>query len=105
MGARAPLLGRDREIDELEDFLRSGQSGGLVLTGEPGMGKSVLAEHAAELAAGLGALVLRAAPGEGEQRPSFGVLIDLFRETDHEAPPLRPPIRGALAAAPLTTEE
>ena len=101
MGARAPLVGRDREIAALEEFLRAGLPGGLVLTGEPGAGKSALWEHAAGLATELGAVVLRATPGEGEERHSYGVLHDLFRDTDLDRHDLRAPVRAALAAVLL----
>ena len=45
-----PLLGRDAEreaIDELLEAARDGQSAVLMLTGEPGIGKTRLLEYAA----------------------------------------------------------
>ena len=101
MGARERLVGRDREIAALEDFLRTGGPTGLVLTGEPGAGKSALWEYAAALAGEHGAVVLRATPGESETRHSFGVLHDLFRDTDLDEHRLRAPVREALAAVLL----
>ena len=101
MGARERLVGRDREIAALDEFLGAGRPDGLVLVGEPGAGKSALGEYAADLAVDSGAVVLRATPGEGEERRSFGVLHDLFRATDLDAHHLRGPVRDALAAVLL----
>ncbi len=82
-------------------FLDERGPGGLVVTGEPGLGKSALWEHAAELATERGAAVLRATPGESEQRHSFGVLHDLFRDTDLDDHRLREPVRESVAAVLL----
>ena len=100
MGPRA-LVGRARETAALTAFLDEQGPGGLVVTGEPGLGKSALWEYAAELATERGAVVLRATPGESEQRHSFGVLHDLFRDTDLDGHRLRGPVREALAAVLL----
>ncbi len=101
MGRRAALVGRERETALLSDFLVDGTAGGLVLTGEAGRGKTALWEHAADLAAGRGALVLRATPGEGEERHSFAVLQDLFRDVELDVLALREPVRHALMVALL----
>jgi len=45
------LFGRDRELDRLDSFL-AGPDGALVLTGEPGVGKTALLDHARVTAAG-----------------------------------------------------
>ncbi len=100
MGPRA-LVGRARETAALAAFLDEPGLGGLVVTGEPGLGKSALWEHAAALAAERGAVVLRARPGEGEQRHSFGVLHDLFRDVDLDGHRLRGTVRESLAAVLL----
>src|SRR5262249_32051276 len=50
------LVGRDREtalIDELLDRARAGESGTLVVRGEPGIGKSALLDHAVDQARGM----------------------------------------------------
>jgi len=101
MGTRGSLVGRDRETAVLAAFLDEQVPGGLVVTGEPGLGKSALWEYAADLATERGAMVLRATPGEGEERYSFGVLHDLFRDTDLDDHRLRGPVREALAAVLL----
>ncbi len=101
MGGRGSLVGRDRETAALAVFLDDQVHGGLVVTGEPGLGKSALWEYAADLATVRGAVVLRATPGEGEKRHSFGVLQDLFRDTDLDEHHLRRPLREALAVVLL----
>lgn len=101
MGRVPTLVGRERETALLTGFLDDSAACGLVLTGEAGRGKTVLWELAAELAAGRGALVLRATPGEAEQRHSFAVLHDLFRDVELEGLQLRTPVRDALLVALL----
>ena len=100
MGPRA-LVGRTRETAALTAFLDEQGPVGMVVTGEPGLGKSALWEYAAELATSRDAVVLRATPGESEQRHSFGVLHDLFRHTDLDGHRLRGPVRESLAAVLL----
>jgi len=101
MGGRGPLVGRERELADLRAFVDEPGTGGLVLTGEAGVGKTVLWEHATQLAARRGATVLRATPGEGEERFSFAVLHDLFRDVDLGSVGLRPPVAAALAVVLL----
>jgi DNA-binding CsgD family transcriptional regulator len=96
MGDRPALVGRDREIAALTAFLDEGRPGGLVLTGEAGLGKSALWELAGSLAVERGAFVLSATPGEGEQRYSFSVLLELFRDVDLATISLADPVREAL---------
>jgi DNA-binding CsgD family transcriptional regulator len=86
---RAPLLvGREREIVELSTALggaRSRHGCTVFVTGEPGIGKTRLASHAASRAAELGMRVLR---GRGSAigpmvpfRPLTEALLSVFRET------------------------
>lgn len=96
MGDRRALVGRDREVEAITSFLDGTRSGGLALTGEAGLGKSALWELAASHAVERGALVLAATPGEGEERYSFSVLLDLFRDVDLDGVPLTTPVRAAL---------
>lgn len=94
-------MGRARETAALAAFLADSGVGGLVLTGEAGRGKTALWEHAAALGAASGATVLRAGPGEGEERYSFAVLQDLLRPVDLDEHDLPGPVREALDAALL----
>jgi hypothetical protein len=71
-----PLLGRHAEreaIDELIATVRDGLSGALLLTGDPGIGKTRLLEYAAAAAADLH--VIRLAGVESEMRLGFGACI------------------------------
>lgn len=64
----APLCGRDHELRSVRHLLeaaRSGQSGGLLVTGPPGAGRTALLDHAGDEAHGFAVLRARAAPGEG----------------------------------------
>ena len=67
-----------------------------MLTGDAGLGKSALCELAGSLAIERGALVLVATPGEGEERYSFSVLLDLLRDVDLAGVPLSAAVRGTL---------
>jgi DNA-binding CsgD family transcriptional regulator len=74
------LLGRDLEtsrIDELLDDARNGRSGALVLSGEPGIGKTALLDYAAGRAAEM--MVLTARGIESEAELPFVALADLAR--------------------------
>src|SRR5262249_56330859 len=95
------LVGRDREtalIDALIDRARTGESGSLVVRGEPGIGKSALLDHAVDQARGM--VVLSTASVEAEAALAFAGLFGLVRPVlDHleDLPPVHPP---ALAAPP-----
>jgi DNA-binding CsgD family transcriptional regulator len=72
------LLGRRGEceaIDGLIEEVRAGHSGALVMSGEPGVGKTALVEYAIESAAGL--RVARAAGMESERELAFAGLHQL----------------------------
>jgi DNA-binding CsgD family transcriptional regulator len=74
------LLGRELEterIDRLLDDARRGSSGTLVLTGDPGIGKTSLLEYAVGRADGMS--VLRARGVESETELPFVALADLVR--------------------------
>lgn len=75
-GAAEALVGRAREVALIQDFLaESAEHGGTVLlSGEPGVGKTVLLDTAAESATASGVRVLRAAGVEFEADISFSGL-------------------------------
>src|SRR3954447_5408183 len=94
------LLGRDAECERIERLVaraRDGESGVLVLRGEPGIGKTALLEHAA--AAAGAATVLRVRGVESEIEVAFAGLHELLRPVLGELGRLPAPQRGALEAA------
>jgi len=98
----APLLiGRDPEIATVELLLAGiGDGGGsLLVLGDPGIGKSALAEVAGRRAAGRGMRVLTCAGVPGEARLSFAGLHQLLRPVLAEAGGLPRGQRDALLTA------
>jgi DNA-binding CsgD family transcriptional regulator/tetratricopeptide (TPR) repeat protein len=88
----AQLIGRERECRELDQVLQrvtGGQSGSLVLRGDPGMGKTTLLDYAVERADGM--TVLRATGVQAEADLAFAGLFGLLR-----------PILGLRSALPDT---
>src|SRR3954467_11990013 len=78
MATRTSLTGRRNGLHTLERLLeavRAGESGALVLRGEPGIGKTALLEHAVEAAANF--RVARAAGVEAEMELAFAALQQL----------------------------
>ena len=74
------LLGRELEcaaIGRLLDEAREGASGGILLRGEAGIGKTALVEYAVERAAGM--LVVRAQGVQSEAEVAFGGLLEVAR--------------------------
>src|SRR3954449_8070763 len=74
------LMGREREcarVEALLDGARAGTSGVLVVTGEPGIGKTALLGYACERAADM--QVLRAVGLEAEAELEFSALFDVCR--------------------------
>src|SRR5262249_48191413 len=104
-GRRAPdiavgLVGRDREtalIDALIDRARTGESGSLVVRGEPGIGKSALLDHAVDQADGM--VVLSTASVEAEADLAFAGLFGLVRPILHHLEELPGVPSAALAGA------
>ena len=95
-----PMVGRhvEREaIGRLLDAVRDGLSGVLVLTGEPGIGKTRLLEYAATRAAEL--RVVRLTAVETEAGLGFGALHRLLRPFLNRTGRLPGPQRAALDAA------
>ena len=94
------LVGRDLEcghIDGLLDAARGGQSGALILRGEPGIGKSTLCAYAVGRAEGLA--VLRAQGIESESELPFAALADLLRPLLGHVGDIPAPQAAALEAA------
>ena len=78
--SQVPLVGRDGELPALRSLVAaaaSGRGGALVVTGAPGIGKSVLLDAAAQEAADAGARVLRASGVEFEADIAFSSLNQL----------------------------
>ena len=99
------LIGREPERARIERLLaaaRLGTSGVLVLSGEPGIGKTALVEHAVERAEDMAILRARGVPSETEI-PFAGLLALLRPALDRldDIPPMQAAaLRGALALAP-----
>lgn len=96
----AELYGRAADIAAIAALLdraRAGESGWLVLRGEPGIGKTALLDHAADLGAGL--RVLRGAGVEIEAELPFAGLQLLLRPAVAHLPALPARQRAALEAA------
>ncbi len=76
------FVGRESELRELGaglDDARSGRGRFFLVTGEPGIGKSRLADERARHAASRGMLVLRAGCWEGGGTPAYWPFIQLIR--------------------------
>jgi len=75
----ASIVGRDAELAALEAFVADeGASRALVLTGQPGVGKTTLWRAGVDLAASRGARVLAARGSGAESQHEFATLIDLL---------------------------
>lgn len=86
-----PLVGRNRELATLGSFLREavGDGATLLLTGEPGVGKTAFLVAAAEMATTDGVRVIRAGGVEYERDVSFAglhQLVDLLSDDLHRLP-------------------
>lgn len=92
------LVGRDRELELLRSYVDQvlGRGGVLVLSGEPGVGKSVLLDAAATAA---GALVLHSDGVEFLADVSFAGLNHVLEPLLHEYDGLDPVHREALTVA------
>ncbi len=99
-------VGRERELDAMLELLGDGSSPhALVLTGEPGIGKTTLWETVLAAAANSGLRVLAARAGEAEARLSFVGLADLLDDVaSDELAALPSPQRRALEIALLRAE-
>lgn len=97
----AVLVGRDEDLDFIAAFVdQAAQSGGAVLlSGEAGVGKTVLLDAAAAHAAAAGGRVLRAAGAEFESAVSFAGLHQLLGPLLDQARGLSADYRRALDVA------
>lgn len=98
------LVGRESELAAAGDVLARAEGGAarLLLSGEPGIGKSVLWERVLADAAGRGYAVLSCRPVESEARLAFGGLVDLLDRVPDDVLALLPgPQRTALEVALL----
>jgi DNA-binding CsgD family transcriptional regulator len=109
-GASLALVGRDREcarIDELLEGALAGESGSLIVRGEPGIGKTALLDYAAARADGME--LLTTAGLEAEADLAFAGLYGLLRpilDRLSELPELQAnALAGALGLAPSTGSE
>jgi DNA-binding CsgD family transcriptional regulator len=94
------LIGRDTDVAAIEgllDAVRAGESGVLVLRGDPGLGKTALLERAVELASGC--TVVRAGGREEEMELAFAGLQLLCAPMLGLVDRLPGPQRAALAIA------
>jgi len=91
MSSPGPLVGREAELRQLQALLEAAGDGGggLVLYGEPGIGKSRLLDAAVAIARGRGFTVLHATGVQSEALLAFAGLNQLLR-----------PLRSLLADLP-----
>jgi hypothetical protein len=81
-GRELPLLGRDRELGELMEAFeaaRSGRGGLVLLTGDPGIGKTRLARTLGDQARAAGAAVALARGWDGGGAPSYWPWLQVVR--------------------------
>ncbi|MEV5752442.1 AAA family ATPase [Actinoallomurus sp. NPDC052308] len=102
MGADSTgLVGRDRELAELAAFLDEAGTDGaaILLTGDPGVGKTALLDATAELAVAKGMRVIRGSGVEYETDISFASLHQLVVSLSRELGSLPRSMREALEVA------
>jgi DNA-binding CsgD family transcriptional regulator len=95
------LIGRERELAALQSFLGASAAGGatLLLTGEPGVGKTALLLAVAEMAASAGVRVSRSSGVEYETDVSFAGLHQIVDPLSDELRQLPRANRVALEVA------
>jgi DNA-binding NarL/FixJ family response regulator len=92
-------LSERAELDRLVDTVRAGESGALVVRGDPGVGKTALLDHLAGRASGSGCRVARAAGVQSEMELAFAGLHQLCAPMLSRAERLPEPQRDALQTA------
>jgi DNA-binding CsgD family transcriptional regulator len=101
------LVGRDEELEAIVRLLddREDLPAALVLSGEPGIGKTTVWLAGIDAAAARGYRILSSRPSEAETKFSFAGLTDLLSTAADDVLPELPPIqRRALEAALLLGE-
>jgi DNA-binding CsgD family transcriptional regulator len=95
------LIGRESELELVRTFLGSSadDGGALLLSGEPGVGKTAILDAAAEFAVGAGTRSLRATGVEFEATVSFSGLGQLLLPLRSELGQLSATHRAALSVA------
>ena len=95
------IFGRERELATLSELVDGvvEQGGAVVVTGEPGIGKSALLAETAARAGARGMRVLQASGVQSEAHLPFSGLHQLLRPILGGADDLPPPQRAALLAA------
>ena len=107
LSRETPFVGREQELELLRDKVnqaRAGQGSVVLLSGEPGIGKTRLAEELASYAAEQAARVLWGRCWEGEGAPAFWPWVQVIRAyvRDLEPEALRAEMGpGAADIAPL----
>src|SRR6185312_11975425 len=99
---KSPLVGRDVEVAVLAncvDELAAGTGGVVLLAGEPGIGKSRLAEETARLASASGARTAWGRAWEAGGAPPFWPWIQVLRTLVPDAPVIERLLGGAQPAA------
>ncbi len=102
------IFGRDQELLRLSAFLEAipRGSGGLLIEGEAGMGKTTIWRWAIEQAGRRGHRVLACQPAEAEAKLSFAGLADIFESVQPNGlPELPAPQRRALDMALLRSDD
>lgn len=95
------LIGRQAEVERIGAFLATARTegGALLVTGEPGVGKTVLLDAAARAASAAGMRILRGAGVEFEAGTSFSGLNQVLLPLLSALPQLPPVHREALNVA------
>jgi DNA-binding CsgD family transcriptional regulator len=99
LGTTIPLIGRKDETDQLDALITHLRGGALVISGEAGIGKSALLEHALGRAREVGAQTLVTVGVESEAQLAFAGMHQLLRPIIGLAELLPSPRRTALDAA------